>query len=63
MTILALLLASLAVAHAATRSRVHGRRDSMIRPAAEWTGEDVRRWLELIEPFPLPEVDEVVWPM
>jgi hypothetical protein len=24
-----------------------------IRPAEEWDGEDVERWLSLIEPFPL----------
>lgn len=66
MTVLALLLASLAIAHAATRGRVNRdwerHRTSMMRPAGEWTGEDVRRWLALIESFPLPEPEEAAWP-
>ena len=62
MTILALLLMSLTATHLATRGRVRGKRASMIRPADEWTGEDVRHWLSLIEPFPLPEAEEAAWP-
>jgi hypothetical protein len=33
------------------------RRDTarLMRPAEEWDGEDVDRWLALIEPFPLPK--------
>ena len=33
------------------------RRDAarLMRPAEEWDGEDVDRWLALIEPFPLPK--------
>lgn len=32
------------------------RRDAArLKPADEWDGEDVDRWLALIEPFPLPK--------
>ena len=27
----------------------------MTRPVEDWDGDDVDRWLDLIEPFPLPD--------
>jgi hypothetical protein len=53
MTTLAVLILSLMAVQLGLRGRARLRARRNLRPAAEWTGEDVRRWLELIEPFPL----------
>ena len=53
MTTLVVLTLTLMAAQLALRGRARRRATRLIRPADQWTGEDVRRWLELIEPFPL----------
>jgi len=44
----ALLLAQWLFSRRARHEATH-----LLRPADEWDGEDVDRWLALIEPFPL----------
>lgn len=58
MTVLLTLVALLLAAQVYCR-RLARRADEtrLMRPADEWDGEDVDRWLALIEPFPLPETD------
>ena len=53
MTTLAVLILALMTAQAALKGRARVRARRNLRPAAEWTGKDVRKWLDLIEPFPL----------
>jgi len=53
MNTLAGLILALTAVQVALRGRARRRAHRNLRPAAEWTGDDVRRWLELIEPFPL----------
>lgn len=53
MSTLAVLILALMAVQLGLRSRARLRARRSLRPADEWTGEDVRRWLELIEPFPL----------
>ena len=53
MTTLAFLTLTLMAAQLALKGRARRRATCLLRPADEWTGEDVRRWLALIEPFPL----------
>lgn len=53
MTTLAVLILALMAAQLALKGRARIRATRNLRPADQWTGEDVRRWLELIEPFPL----------
>ena len=53
MTTLAILILALMATQLALKGRARRRATRLLRPAELWTGEDVRRWLELIEPFPL----------
>ena len=53
MTTLAVLILTLMAAQLALKGRARRRAARNLRPADQWTGEDVRHWLALIEPFPL----------
>lgn len=54
MTVLLILACVLATAHSYCWRLTRRSDDArLMRPAEEWEPEDVDRWLELIEPFPL----------
>ncbi|MGH7163839.1 MAG: hypothetical protein ACREID_10185 [Planctomycetota bacterium] len=53
MTTLFLIAAGLVLAQLASLRRARGDVTRLMRPAEDWDGQDVDRWLALIEPFPL----------
>ena len=50
---LIVVFAALLPAHALCVRWARRRRARLMRPAELWDGDDVDRWLALIEPFPL----------
>jgi len=52
-TLLILTAALLAAQQVCSRLARRTEAQMMSRPADDWDGDDIDRWLELIEPFPL----------
>ena len=55
MTTLLILAAALVLLSALCARRARRGYARMMRHPDHWDGEDVERWLDLIEPFPLPD--------
>ncbi|MEE8107084.1 MAG: hypothetical protein V3T86_16235 [Planctomycetota bacterium] len=53
MTTLGTLILSLILVTLAARKRPRHEEARLMRPADEWSAEDLDCWLDLIEPFPL----------
>ena len=53
MTTLGLLILSLVLVTLVSRKRARNEQARLMRPADEWSAEDLDCWLDLIEPFPL----------
>jgi len=53
MTVLLLVVGSLLLAQLSCGVLARRATSHMMRPGDDWDGEDVERWLALIEPFPL----------
>ena len=62
MLILAALSASLFLVSLLFARRTRGLQSRMMRPAEDWSPDEGDQWLDLIEPFPLPEPEEAAWP-
>jgi len=58
MTTLAILVLAVLTAQTLLRGRAQRHAALLIRPAEQWTDADTRRWLELIQPFPLHQEEQ-----
>ncbi len=55
MLVLLLLILSLCAAQHVCARQTRQMKDHLMRPAQDWEDDDVDQWLNLIEPFPLPD--------